>query len=147
VANEKTLSIHTIDTARREALYWAAVVATFAMGTAIGDLTAITINLGYSMVVFAVLIAVPAFGYWRLKWNPILAFWIAYVVTRPLSASFADWVGKPRSGLGWGDGKATSLLALLIVALVAFLAITRRDVQNVMLSEPGQQLDRIHPLQ
>jgi uncharacterized membrane-anchored protein len=117
------------------------------MGTAIGDLTAITINLGYSMVVFAVLIAVPAFGYWRLKWNPILAFWIAYVVTRPLSASFADWVGKPRSGLGWGDGKATSLLALLIVALVAFLAITRRDVQNVMLSEPGQQLDRIHPLQ
>jgi uncharacterized membrane-anchored protein len=63
VANEKTLSIHTIDTARREAFYWAAVVATFAMGTAIGDLTAITINLGYSMVVFAVLIVVPAFGY------------------------------------------------------------------------------------
>jgi uncharacterized membrane-anchored protein len=84
-----------------------------------------------------------------LKWNPILAFWIAYVVTRPLCASFADWVGKPRSasGLGWGDGKATSLLALLIVALVAFLAISRRDVQNVMLSEPGQQLDGIHPLQ
>ena len=131
---EGTLSIHTIDTVRREAFYWAAVVATFAMGTALGDLTAVTFRLGYAyaMIVFIALIAVPAIGYWQLKWNPIIAFWFAYVVTRPLGASFADWVGKPRnaSGLGWGDGHVSLLLAALIAVAVTFLAITRRDVQR-----------------
>jgi uncharacterized membrane-anchored protein len=130
---ERTLSIHTIDSARREAFYWTAVVATFAMGTALGDLTAVTVNLGYgySMVGFAALIAIPALGYWRLGWSPIVTFWFAYVVTRPLGASFADWVGKPRaaSGLGWGDGRVALILAGLIVVIVAFLAITGRDVQ------------------
>jgi uncharacterized membrane-anchored protein len=130
---EKTLSIHTIDSARRELFYWATVVATFAMGTAVGDLSAVTLNLGYigSAAVFAVLIAVTAIGYWRLHWNPILAFWLAYVLTRPLGASFADWLGKPRDarGLGWGDGTVSLSLLLLIIALVAYLSITRRDVQ------------------
>ena len=105
---EKTLSIHSIDTARRELFYWAAVVATFALGTAAGDLTAYTFHLGYflSIVLFAGVIAIPAIGYWRFSWNPILAFWVAYVVTRPLGASFADWMGKPVSlgGLGLGPG-------------------------------------------
>ena len=132
---EGTLSIHSIDTDRREAFYWAAVVATFAMGTAVGDLTATTFGLGYfaSGLLFAAVIAVPAIGYWRFGWNAILAFWFAYVATRPLGASFADWMGKPRSvgGLGWGDGTVALALTFIIFCLVAFLAITRRDVQSV----------------
>ena len=131
---EKTLSIHSIDSARREAFYWAAVVATFAMGTAVGDLTATTLHLGYfaSGLLFAALIAVPAVGYWRFNWNPIFSFWFAYVVTRPFGASFADWLGKPQSvgGLGWGNGRVAIGLAFLIFCLVAFLAITRVDVQK-----------------
>jgi len=131
---EKTLSMHSIDTDRREAFYWAAVVATFAMGTAVGDLTAVTLGLGYlaSGLLFAAVIAVPALGYWRLGWNPILCFWLAYVATRPLGASFADWMGKPQSagGLGWGDGTVALILTFAIVCLVAYLSITRRDVQQ-----------------
>jgi uncharacterized membrane-anchored protein len=131
---ERTLSIHTIDTPRREAFYWAAVVATFAMGTAVGDLTATTLHLGYglSIVLFAGIILVPAAGYWVLRWNPIFTFWFAYVVTRPVGASFADWVGKPKavSGLGWGDGRVSLVLTVVIACLVAYLAVTRRDVQG-----------------
>jgi uncharacterized membrane-anchored protein len=131
---ERTLSIHSIDTPRREAFYWAAVVATFAMGTALGDLTATTFHLGYfySLVLFAGMIIVPAIGYRWLRWNAILSFWLAYVITRPLGASFADWVGKPVSvsGLGWGDGRVSLALTLMIACLVAFLAVTRRDVQR-----------------
>jgi len=131
--SEKTLSIHSIDTPRREAFYWAAVVATFALGTAVGDLTAVTFHLGYfrSLGLFACVIAVPAFGYWKLRWNSIFTFWFAYVVTRPLGASFADGVGKPSSvsGLGWGEGRISLVLTVVIACLVAYLAITRRDVQ------------------
>jgi len=131
---EKTLSIHSIDSARREAFYWAAVVATFAMGTAVGDLTAVTFHLGYflSMVFFAVVITVPAIGYRLLGWNSIFCFWFAYVITRPLGASFADWVGKPvsLSGLGVGDGNVALVLTVVIACLVAYLAITRKDVQR-----------------
>jgi uncharacterized membrane-anchored protein len=132
---EKTLSIHSVDTARREAFYWAAVVATFAMGTAVGDLTATTFHLGYfaSGLLFAGVIAIPAVGYWRLHWNAIFSFWFAYVATRPFGASFADWMGKPKDvgGLGWGDGTVALALGLAIFCLVAYLAITRRDVQSV----------------
>jgi uncharacterized membrane-anchored protein len=131
---ERTLSIHSIDTPSSEVFYWAAVVATFALGTAFGDLTATTFHLGYffSMVLFAGVIAVPAIGYWRFNWNSIPAFWFAYVVTRPLGASFADWVGKPVSvgGLGWGDGKVSLALTFVIVCFVIFLARTRSDVQR-----------------
>ncbi len=129
---EGTLSIHSIVTPRRELFYWAAVMATFALGTAAGDLVAKTINLGYltSAVVFAVLMVVPAVGYWRFHLNAILAFWTAYVLTRPLGASIADWLGKPKdaSGLGWGDGVVSLLFALSIVACVAILTVAaRRD--------------------
>jgi uncharacterized membrane-anchored protein len=131
---EKTLSIHSIDTPRREAFYWAAVVATFAMGTAVGDLTATTFHFGYldSGLLFAGMLALVALGFWRFRWNPILSFWCAYVVTRPFGASFADWMGKPKalSGLGWGDGKVALALTFGIFCLVAFLAITRADVQG-----------------
>ncbi len=129
---EGTLSFHTIDTARREGFYWAAVVSTFALGTAIGDLTATTLHLGYltSAFLFAGLIAVPAFGYRVLHWNAILCFWSAYVLTRPLGASVADWMGKPRSvgGLGWGDGPVALGLAAVIAGLVAYLSVTGADV-------------------
>lgn len=132
---ERTLSIHTVDTSRRELFYWAAVVATFAMGTAVGDLTAVTLHLGYllSAILFLVLIAIPAIGYRWLSWNPILSFWCAYVLTRPLGASVADWLGKPQSlgGLGWGDGPVAFTLTGMIAVLVGYLALTRRDVQSL----------------
>ncbi len=132
---EQTLSIHSVNTSRRELFYWAAVVATFAMGTAVGDLTAVTVGLGYfaSGLLFAAVIAIPAVGYWRLGWNSIFCFWFAYVVTRPFGASFADWLGKSKhvGGLGLGDGTVALALGAAIFCLVAYLAITRRDVQGV----------------
>ena len=94
---ERTLSVHSISTPRREAFYWAAILTTFAFGTAVGDWTAVTLHLGYfsSGVLFAVLIAIPAIGYWRFGLNAIFAFWFAYIMTRPLGASFADWIIAP----------------------------------------------------
>ncbi len=131
---ERTLSIHSIDTARREVFYWLAVVATFALGTATGDLTATTLHLGYgfSIVLFAVIILIPVFGYRFLGWNSIFSFWFAYVITRPLGASVADWFGKSKTvgGLGVGDGVVSTVLAVLIIGFVAYLGITRRDVQR-----------------
>ena len=128
---ERTLSIHSIDTPRREAFYWAAVVATFAMGTAVGDFAAYTLKLGYfpSALLFAGLIAVPAVGYSWLRWNSVLAFWWAYVMTRPLGASLADGFGKAKSvsGLGFGAGKVAAITAALIVVLVAGLAVSQAD--------------------
>jgi uncharacterized membrane-anchored protein len=128
---ERTLSVHSIDTWRRELFYWAAVVATFALGTAAGDLTAVTLNLGYlgSIALFAVVIAIPAAGFRWLRWNPIFSFWFAYVVTRPLGASVADWLGKP-TGVGLGSGPVSLVLVALIVAVVGYLAVTKRDVQK-----------------
>ena len=132
---EPTLSIHSIDTPRREIFYWLAVVATFAMGTALGDLTAITFHLGYlaSGFLFAVVIAIPALGYRFLRWNAVFSFWFAYVATRPFGASFADYLGKPKSvgGVGLGDGRVALALAFVIFCLVAFLAVTHRDEQRV----------------
>jgi uncharacterized membrane-anchored protein len=137
---EKTLSVHSIDTPRRELFYWAAVVATFALGTAAGDLTAMTLDLGYlgSIGLFAVIIAIPAAGYRWLRWNRIFCFWFAYVVTRPLGASVADWLGKPKDvgGVGLGDGPVSVVLAVLIVAVVAYLAVTRVDAP-VEAAEPA----------
>jgi len=131
---EQTLSIHSIASPRREIFYWAAVMATFALGTAAGDLTASTMGLGYfaSGVLFAALISVPAIAYWRLGLNEILAFWLAYILTRPLGESFADWVGRPPSlsGLGLGTGWVSLGLTILIVALVAYLTVTHQDVKS-----------------
>ncbi len=132
--SERTLSIHDIDSPRREGFYWAAVAATFAMGTALGDFTAYTLNLGYwtSAVLFAALILVPAFGYRVLRWNAVFSFWFAYVVTRPLGASIADGLAKPKhdGGLGWGDGPVVLMFAALIVIAVVYLSITKVDVQQ-----------------
>jgi uncharacterized membrane-anchored protein len=129
---EGTLSIQSIRTRRREFFYWATVLATFALGTAVGDLTATTLHLGYfaSGVLFAVIFIVPGVAY-RLGWmGGVLAFWVAYVTTRPLGASFADWVGvtHARGGLNLGTGLVSLVLAAVIVLLVAVVAVTRTDV-------------------
>jgi uncharacterized membrane-anchored protein len=132
--SEGTLSIHSITTRRRELFYWAAVLATFALGTAAGDLTALALNLGFlaSIWVFAALIAVPAIGWWRFGMNPIVAFWFAYIVTRPLGASFADFFSKPTNGgLGAGDGAVSAVALVIFAALVAYVTVTKCDVQGV----------------
>jgi uncharacterized membrane-anchored protein len=131
---EGTLSIHSIVTRRRELWYWLTVLLTFALGTALGDLTAFVLNLGYlpSAVLFAVAIAVPALA-WRAGVNPVLTFWTAYVLTRPLGASLADWLGKPPShagGLGLGDGAVTAAGFVLFVVLVAFIQLTGHGEQS-----------------
>ena len=128
---EPTLSIHSITTTRRELFYWAAVLVTFAMGTALGDLAAYTVKLGFlsAGIVFAVLFVLPGVAFYAFRVNSILAFWTAYVMTRPLGASFADWTGKARhaGGLGIGDGTIAFILGALIVAGVAYLTVTRSD--------------------
>ena len=130
---EGTLDIHSITTQRREAFYWVAVLGTFALGTAAGDLTAITLNLGFfgSILLFAAFISVPAFAGWRMRLAPVLTFWAAYVVTRPLGASIADWFGKShaRTGLGVGDGLVSVLGLIAFAGLVAYTARARRDIQ------------------
>ncbi len=131
---EKTLSIHSIYTPTREAFYWASVMATFALGTAAGDMTATTLGLGYfsSGILFALLIALPAFGYWKLGLSEISAFWLAYILTRPLGASFADWIGRSRvfGGLGVGTGWVSLILTILIICFVAYLTVTRKDIKD-----------------
>jgi uncharacterized membrane-anchored protein len=130
---EGTLSIHSITTRQREYFYWATVFATFALGTALGDYTAIALNLGYlaSGVYFGLLILVPAVAWWKFRMNSVVAFWFAYVVTRPLGASVADYISKPRqaSGAGFGDGATFAVFTLVVVALVAYLTVARPDTQ------------------
>jgi uncharacterized membrane-anchored protein len=132
--SEGTVDIHSITTRRREGYYWAAVLATFALGTAAGDLTAMPLHLGFldSGLLFAAVIAVPAIAWWRFALNPVVAFWAAYVVTRPLGASFADWFGKPhvQTGLGLGDGVVTGLGLVAFAALVTYTAVAKRDIQQ-----------------
>lgn len=128
---ERSLSIHTINSFRREVLYWLAVVTTFALGTAAGDWTAISLGLDYfsSAVFFAVLILIPAIGR-RFKLNEVFSFWFAYIITRPLGASFADWFGKPTpSGLGYGDGVVSIVLTAAIILCVAYMTYSHREQQ------------------
>jgi uncharacterized membrane-anchored protein len=142
---EGTLSIHSIDTRRREKFYWAAVLGTFALGTAAGDLTAYQLNLGFwpSALLFAAVFAVPAVGWWRFNWNPIVSFWFAYIVTRPLGASFADGFSKPTNGgLNLGDPTVSLIAFVVFVALVSWVAVTKLDVQR---DEPAERADEIHP--
>lgn len=135
---EGTLSIHSVTTTRREVFYWATVLATFALGTAAGDLAAFTFNLGFLLagVIFAVVFIIPGIGYRMFRWNSIFSFWFAYILTRPLGASFADWTGKTHStgGLGWGDGPVAGVLMLLIVILVGYLQITRKDTDRTRIA-------------
>jgi uncharacterized membrane-anchored protein len=124
---EGTLSIHSITTTRRELFYWATVTIAFALGTAVGDFSAFVAKLGFfsSGLLFTGLILLPALGFWLARLNAVLMFWIAYVLTRPLGASFADWMGKPTAvgGLGWGAGHVAVTLTSLIVVGVGLLAV------------------------
>jgi uncharacterized membrane-anchored protein len=133
-AKEKTLSVHSIYTYRREAFYWATVLDTFALGTALGDLTAVNMHLGFfsSGVLFAVLIAIPALAYRLFGINKIFAFWFAYIMTRPLGASFSDWLATSPShgGLGLGSGLVSLGLTIIILGLVAYLTVTHGDVKD-----------------
>jgi uncharacterized membrane-anchored protein len=133
--SEKTLSIHAITTRRRELFYWFTVCATFALGTAAGDMTAATLKLGFfiSGLLFLALFLAPAIGWRFFGLNDIFAFWFAYIMTRPLGASFADWAGEPPRihGLGYGDGTVGLVLTLLILVFVGVSA-TRRTAGNTV---------------
>ena len=122
---EGTLDIHSIVTPRREVFYWATIVLTFAMGTALGDLTATTFGLGYlaSAFLFIGLIVVPLVA-WRLGMNPVLTFWVAYILTRPIGASFADFFGMPKtsSGMGFGHEPVALVTIVMVAASIAYLA-------------------------
>ncbi len=130
-AKEKTLSIHTIYTLRREAFYWLAILFTFALGTAAGDLVAETLSLGYfkSAILFAVIIAAVAFAHLRFKLNAVLAFWIAYILTRPLGASIGDYLSQPadNGGLGLGTVVTSAIFLLAILVTVVYLTVTKKD--------------------
>ncbi len=132
--SEGTLSIHTVTTQRREVFYWAVVFATFAEGTALGDFTATSLNMGFlpSGLFFFGVILLPLLAWWRFGLNPIAAFWMAYVVTRPLGASFADWISKPSdlTGIDFGNGPTALIFAVAVLALVVYLAIVRPDIQG-----------------
>jgi uncharacterized membrane-anchored protein len=136
--SEGTLSIHSVTTQRREAFYWATVFATFALGTALGDFTATSLGMGYldSGLFFFALILLPALAWWRFGLNSIAAFWMAYVVTRPLGASFADYISKPHniSGIGFGNGQTAAVFAVAVFVLVAYLALARPDIQRSRLA-------------
>ena len=130
-AFEKTLSIHTIVTTRREAFYWLAILLTFALGTAAGDLSAERLQLGYlvSIFIFGGLIALVTLGYYGLRANAVLAFWLAYILTRPLGASIGDFLSQARAdgGLGLGPTETSYLFLVAIVGLVGYLTVTRKD--------------------
>lgn len=130
-ASERTLSIHTIVTTKREAFYWLAVLFTFALGTAAGDLVAEQMNLGYgkSVLLFAGAIAI-VYGLYRAGMNAVASFWLAYILTRPLGASIGDFLSQPRAdgGLGLGTVGTSALFLAAITGLVAYLTITRVDV-------------------
>ena len=137
--SEGTLSIHSIVTTRRETFYWTTVLLSFALGTAAGDVTALALHWGFlaSGFLFLALIAVPL-ALWKLGLNGTAAFWPAYVLTRPLGASFADWLGKDHSiggGLGYGDGVVSLAALLLIAVLVGIVTVTRSDVQRPQLDD------------
>jgi uncharacterized membrane-anchored protein len=142
--SEGTLSIHSIVTRRREAYYWSVVFATFALGTALGDFTASVLGLGYltSAIMFLVIIGIPALFWSRFGLNAVAAFWFAYVVTRPLGASFADYFGRARSlsGAGFGSGRVAVIVVIAVAVGVGYLAVTRRDVQRPDADGNGPQV-------
>lgn len=129
--SENTLSIHAITTTRREAFYWAAILFTFALGTAAGDLVSEEMGLGYALsgLIFGSLIAVITLGYYALRLNAVFAFWCAYVLTRPLGASIGDFLTQARKdgGLGLSTTSVSAAFLAIIVALVTYLAISHAD--------------------
>ena len=140
-AKEKTLSVHTIVSVRREAFYWLAILFTFALGTAAGDLTAEKSGLGYlrSALLFGGLLAVVAFAHFRWKLSATWSFWIAYILTRPLGASLGDYLSQPhdQGGLSLGTVVTSALFLTLILSLVLYLTLKPRQLVPV---ETGHKL-------
>jgi uncharacterized membrane-anchored protein len=130
--SERTLSIHSIVTSRREAWYWLTILFTFALGTAAGDLVAETFSLGYlvSAVIFGGVIALVAVAHNKFRLNAVLSFWIAYILTRPLGASIGDYLSQAPAdgGLGLGTTGTSALFLIAILALVSFLTFTKKDL-------------------
>jgi uncharacterized membrane-anchored protein len=133
-SSEKNLSMHSINTPKRELFYWATVLITFALGTASGDMTATTMHLGYffSGVMFAAIIAIPAIAHFAFGINEVFTFWFAYIVTRPLGASFADWMGvsHERGGLGLGTGSVSLVLVVIIFGLVGYVSVKHKNIKR-----------------
>lgn len=129
--SERSLSIHSVTRGKREAFYWAAILFTFALGTAGGDLAAERLQLGYALsaAMFGGAIAVTAVAFYVFKASPVLMFWLAYILTRPLGATFGDWLSKAGSdgGLGLGTMGTSALFLASIVLLVVYLTASRRD--------------------
>jgi uncharacterized membrane-anchored protein len=140
-ASERTLSVHTIYTTRREAFYWAAILFTFALGTSVGDYLSEQLEFGYlgALGVFAGAIAVIAVLHFGLRMNAILSFWLAYILTRPLGASIGDYLAAPaeEGGLGLGTNVTTFIFLGAILALVIFLAVSKRDVIKAKALSPS----------
>ena len=130
-ASEKTLSIHSITTTKREAFYWLAILFTFALGTAAGDLVAEKLHLGYwkSALMFASIIGLTYLAHLKLSLNAVLAFWMAYVVTRPLGASIGDYLSQDKAigGLELGTTKTSFIFLAVILVVVTFISITKKD--------------------
>jgi uncharacterized membrane-anchored protein len=128
--SERTLSIHSIFTTKREVFYWLAILFTFALGTAGGDLASEGLGLGYwlSAVIFVVMIGVITVTYYRFKLNSVLAFWIVYILTRPLGASLGDYLSQPRDegGLALGTMVTSALFLITILCLVVYLAKSKK---------------------
>lgn len=129
--SEGTLSIHSIRTAKREAFYWLAILFTFALGTAAGDLIAEHLNLGYwkSALLFAGVIAIVALAHFRFGMNAVLSFWLAYILTRPLGASIGDYLSQVRAdgGLGLGTVGTSAIFLTAILGVVTYLTKTKKD--------------------
>lgn len=130
-ASEKTLSIHSITTKKREMFYWLTILFTFALGTAAGDLVAESLNWGYllSAIIFAALIGAITLAYYRFKLNAVTAFWLAYILTRPLGASLGDYLSQDRSegGLELGTTGTSIIFIVIILGLVIYLTKTKKD--------------------
>jgi uncharacterized membrane-anchored protein len=135
-AFERTLSIHTIVTSRREGFYWLAILFTFALGTAAGDLVGEQFQLGYgvSALIFGGIIAAVTVAHFRMRLNGVLAFWLAYILTRPLGASIGDGMSQStrHGGLGLGTTNTSYVFLGCILVLVAFLTATKRDQTEVV---------------
>jgi uncharacterized membrane-anchored protein len=155
-ASERTLSIHSIFTTRREAFYWSAILFTFALGTAGGDYLAETLNVGYwkSALIFGGMIGIVTAGHYiaksllaadhkRQTSNAVLAFWLAYILTRPLGASIGDYMSQPKTagGVGLGTTGTSAIFLTTILGLVAFLTLTKMDVT----SAEGVEEELTHP--
>jgi uncharacterized membrane-anchored protein len=143
--SERTLSIHTIVTTKREAFYWVAILLTFALGTAAGDLVAEKLDVGYLMtaVLFAVVIGAIAVAHYVFKLNAVLAFWLAYILTRPLGASLGDLLSQPLEygGLGLGTIVTSVIFLAVIAATVAYMSVVNRGGELVEPVDPLLQPD------